>query len=77
MAGLASLEHFPPTHILNSEYDALRASGQQFAGQLALAGADVSVRCEPGMLHGHLDFPPVIGPVEDSLEWIAAAISRR
>lgn len=76
MAGLGDLEGYPPTFIVNSEYDALRASGQQFAAQLALAGADVSVRNEPGVLHGHLNLPPVLKPVNDSLNWMAAALSR-
>jgi len=75
MAGLGDLEGFPPTFIVNSEYDALRASGQLFASQLALAGADVSVRNEPGVLHGHLNLPPVLQPVGDSLSWIAAALT--
>lgn len=74
MAGLADLEGFPPTVILNSEYDALRASGQRFAAQLAEAGVDVAVRNEPGVLHGHLNLPPVLTPVNDSLAWLAGAL---
>lgn len=75
MAGVGDLEGFPPTFIVNSEYDALRSSGQQFAAQVALAGGDVSVRNEPGVFHGHLNLPPVLQPVDDSLNWIAAALS--
>jgi len=74
MAGLGDVEGFPTTFIVNSEYDALRASGQQFAAQLALAGVNVCVRNEPGVLHGHLNLPPVFASVSDSLDWIGAAL---
>lgn len=47
----------PTTLILNSDADSLRASGQQFAAELALAGVDVTVLREPGTHHGHLNRP--------------------
>jgi acetyl esterase len=55
--GGQDLSGLPPTFVLNSELDTLRASGQQFAAELALAGVDVAVVCEPGALHGHLNTP--------------------
>ena len=51
------LAGLPPTFVLNSEHDSLRASGQAFAAELALAGVDVTVCREPGTRHGHLDEP--------------------
>ncbi|TFC85375.1 alpha/beta hydrolase [Cryobacterium sp. TMT4-31] len=51
------LAGLPPTLVLNSEHDSLRASGQAFAAELALAGVDVTVCQEPGTRHGHLNEP--------------------
>ena len=51
------LAGLPPTFVLNSEHDSLRASGQAFAAELALAGVDVTVCREPGTRHGHLNEP--------------------
>jgi acetyl esterase len=51
------LTGLPRTFVLNSEHDSLRASGQAFAAELALAGVDVTVCREPGTRHGHLNEP--------------------
>lgn len=56
-AGLASLAGFPATFIVNSERDALRASGELFAEQLRASGVETRVELEPGVLHGHLSHP--------------------
>ena len=47
----------PPTYILNSEGDFLRASGEVFAAKLGEAGVDVEVEMEPDAAHGHLNEP--------------------
>jgi len=52
---------FPPTIIVNSDSDSLRASGDLFASELIRAGVDVSVSREPGTLHGHLNEPETTG----------------
>lgn len=52
------LTGLPPTLVLNSDRDTLRASGEQFAAELATAGVDVTLMREPGTLHGHLNTPP-------------------
>jgi acetyl esterase/lipase len=49
------LEGLPPTLIVNSDHDGLRASGQAYAAALALAGVDVTVVREVGVGHGHLN----------------------
>jgi len=49
------LTGYPPTLIVNAESDRLRASGEAFAAELALAGVDVSVVRMPGALHGFLN----------------------
>lgn len=49
------LTGLPPTFLINSDADSIRASAEQFAVELVTAGVDtLSVR-EPGTLHGHLD----------------------
>lgn len=55
MPGLAGdLSGFPPTLIVNSEYDGMRASAERFAAQLRDAGVDIEQTVEPGVYHGHL-----------------------
>jgi acetyl esterase len=54
---------FPPTLIVDSDADSLRASGQRFAAELAAAGVDITVVLEPGTRHGHLDQPDGPGAV--------------
>lgn len=51
----------PPTLIVNSDRDSLRASGERFAAELALAGVDLTVVREPGTWHGHLNEPDTVG----------------
>ncbi|MDR1824700.1 MAG: alpha/beta hydrolase [Bifidobacteriaceae bacterium] len=76
MAGLCDdLTGYPRTLIINSDYDALRASGQRFAAQLAEAGVDVRVYTEPGTIHGHVNYTPTFEPVEHSLAELAAAVA--
>jgi acetyl esterase len=47
----------PPTLIINAEADTLRASGEEFASDLAAAGIDVVVTTEPGTAHGFINEP--------------------
>ena len=56
-AGVADLHEFPPTFILNSEHDALRASGELFARQLTDSGVETRMMFEPHTIHGHLSDP--------------------
>ena len=49
------LAALPPTFLLNSDTDSLRASAQQFGAELAQAGVDVLIARETGSQHGHLD----------------------
>ncbi|MFZ9628074.1 MAG: alpha/beta hydrolase [Ilumatobacteraceae bacterium] len=51
------LAGLPPTYEINSEVDSLRASGEEFARQLAAASVEVVVETEPGTGHGHFDQP--------------------
>lgn len=79
MPGLARLDGVPPTRIVLSEYDDLRGSGELFAVQLAEAGVPVDTTVAAGMLHGHLNLPPVdaMPEVGRSLDFLAAGIGAR
>lgn len=44
-----------PTLIVTADRDRLRSSAQAFAAELALAGVDVSLERQPGVLHGFLN----------------------
>ncbi|MET0862437.1 MAG: alpha/beta hydrolase fold domain-containing protein [Microbacterium sp.] len=63
MTGLA------PTLIVTADRDRLRASGEAFAAELALAGVDVSLVRQRGALHGFLN---EVGDsaAESTLRWI-------
>jgi acetyl esterase/lipase len=52
LAGLA------PAQIINCEYDTLRASGEKFAAQLAMAGNTVEVLTQAGVPHAHINRYP-------------------
>lgn len=54
---MADPKGLPATVILTSEYDPLRPSGEVYAQMLAAAGVSVTLRCEPGVPHGHLNIP--------------------
>jgi len=49
------LRGYPSTVIVNADRDRLRASGQAFAAELAIAGVDVMLHREDGALHGYLN----------------------
>ncbi|MEV0366776.1 alpha/beta hydrolase [Nocardia fusca] len=57
LPGGADLTGFPPTLIVNSDRDTLRASGEAFADELRTYHCPVDIRCEPGTSHGHLNRP--------------------
>jgi len=65
------LRGLPPTFILNSDIDTLRASGEAYAAELAAAGVDVLVLREDGTHHGHLN-EPTLPAAQASIERIAA-----
>jgi acetyl esterase len=71
--GLADLTGYPPTRIVVAELDDLRGSGELFAQQLASRGVPVELTVAEGMLHGHLNIPPVadLPEIARSLEFLA------
>ena len=61
--GEGNLADLPPTLIINSQHDTLRASGQKLAQQLASSRVLVVAETEPGTTHGHLNTPEEPGAV--------------
>ena len=72
---LGVLEGLAPTLVLNAEYDDLRASGEAFTAQLALAGVDVRQVLVPGMLHGFLNTRSDLEPVDRALTLMADVVA--
>lgn len=56
-AGLADLTGLPPVHLLNADRDLLRASAENFAHRLTLAGVPHEGWYVPGTSHGFLARP--------------------
>ena len=56
-AGNGAVSGQPPTYVLNSQYDSLRASGEEYAQQLLRGGVVVKLETERGSQHGHLNEP--------------------
>jgi acetyl esterase len=71
MPANGDLSGLPATFILNSDIDALRASGELYAAALVAAGNDVLVVREPGVGHGHLNIDGDAGAAR-SIERMAA-----
>ncbi|KQQ94854.1 hypothetical protein ASF72_19740 [Arthrobacter sp. Leaf141] len=74
MPANAELAGLGPTLVLNAEYDELRASGEAFSALLAARGVDVKQVTVQGMLHGFLNLPATLAPVNDALERIAVRL---
>lgn len=74
LAGAELLAQFPPTVMVNSDADELRASGEAFAERLRAAGREVSVSVEPGTTHGHLNRPDEGPGALATIERIAARL---
>ena len=76
MPGLADPTGLPPVRMVLSEYDDLRGSGELFAEQVAERLVPVDVMVAEGMLHGHLNLPPVaeLAVIGRSLDFLAAGL---
>lgn len=74
--GQHDLTRLPPTSVVISEYDDLRASGELLVRQLREVGVPVEVLLAEGMLHGHLNRTPaaVLPGVGASLDFFASAL---
>lgn len=69
------LSGFPPTFILNSDVDTIRASGDAFASELASVGVDMLTVREHGTEHGHLNEPTTVGAqrsIQRMIQWLTS-----
>ncbi|MFI5938219.1 alpha/beta hydrolase fold domain-containing protein [Actinoplanes sp. NPDC051494] len=75
LPGAARLDALAPTHILLSEHDDLRPSGELLGRQLREAGVPVTTHLARGTTHGHLNRPADHPEgVEQSLVYLAGAL---
>lgn len=74
--GNGDVRGLPPTSVVLSDVDDLRPSGELFVLQLQDAGVPVRSMVAAGMLHGHLDLPPLpeLPAVGESLDFLAGAL---
>ncbi|WP_051393388.1 alpha/beta hydrolase [Glycomyces arizonensis] len=75
LPGAARLDGLPPTRILLSEYDDLRASGELLERQLTELGVPVESHLAPGMTHGHLNHLPRLPAIDASLDFLAGGLT--
>ena len=75
MPANAVLDGLCPVVLLNAEYDDLRSSSEAFAAQLAVVGTDVRQVLFRGMLHGFLNMPATIEPVDRALNLMAETVN--
>lgn len=74
LPGAADLSGLPSTAVLISELDDLGPSGDLLVRQLEEIGVPVQKYIARGVPHGHLNWPPSVGEVERSLDFLAAAL---
>jgi acetyl esterase/lipase len=74
LPGHADVGGLPRTHVLVSEYDDLRPSGELLERQLRACGVPVRSYLAAGMLHGHLNRTPALAEVSRSLDFFAEAL---
>lgn len=74
MPANAVLDELCPVVLLNAEYDDLRPSSEAFAAQLAVAGVDVRQVLVRAMLHGFLNLPATVEPVDRALDLMASTV---
>jgi len=76
MPGNGVITGLPPAYIVLSEIDDLRPSGELFARQLRECGIPVTTMTAEGMLHGHLNLPPVdhLPEIRRSLTFLSTAL---
>jgi acetyl esterase len=74
LPGAARLDGLPPTRIVVSEYDDLRASADLLERQLREVGVPVESYLAAGMTHGHMNHTPDVAEVANSLDFFAKGL---
>jgi acetyl esterase len=80
-ANTADLSGLPAAFIGTAEYDPLRDDGARYAELLTAAGVPVELRNEPTLVHGYVNFAPVVPAAAEAtnrgLAALKAALHRR
>ncbi|MFI9172440.1 alpha/beta hydrolase [Streptomyces lincolnensis] len=71
----AVLDGLCPTLVLDAEYDDLRAGSEAFAAALVKSGVPVRQVTVPGVLHGFLNLPASLEPVDHALAVLAETVA--
>lgn len=72
----ANLENLPPALIITAEYDSLRDEAEIFFGyMLRKASVEATTVRYKGVLHGFINYFPVIKAARDAVNQIAALLA--
>jgi len=71
----ANLEGLPSTLIITAEYDPLRDEGELYGHLMRRAGCQVSVVRYAGVLHGFLNYYPILKAGRDAINQIASLLA--
>ncbi|WP_456330705.1 alpha/beta hydrolase [Archaeoglobus sp.] len=71
----ADLENLPPALIITAEYDPLRDEAEIFGHMLRKAGVEATTVRYKGVLHGFINYYPVIKAARDAINQIAALLA--
>ncbi|KOG34591.1 hypothetical protein ADK37_18170 [Streptomyces resistomycificus] len=70
-----ALDGLCPILLLDAEYDDLRASSEAFAAAVVKSGVPVRHVTVPGVLHGFLNLPATVKPVDQALTVLAETVA--
>lgn len=68
---LAELRNLPPALIITAEYDPLRDEGELYGHLMRKSGVEVTVVRYNGMIHGFLNFYPILRAGREAINQIA------
>ncbi len=71
----ANLENLPPALIITAEYDPLRDEAEVFGHMLRRAGVEATTVRYKGVLHGFINYYPVIKAARDAINQITALLA--